>query len=490
MISKTSFLAGFQCPKLLWKRINDRDAFPPVDEAKQAIFDQGHVVGELAKQLYPGGIEVGEGIVHRQQVVEETVGLLDRRVPLYEAAFAFGGGYARVDILVPDGTDAWRIVEVKSGTRVKDENLLDVAFQLHVCRGAGLSINRCSVMHVNNAYVRDGDIDPAGLLAEEDVTDAVSALLPGIPGRLDELSATVARTSCPEVAIGPHCSKPYGCDLKPQCWAFLPKYPVTDLYNDRKGLRWEFLGAGVNGLADIPEPRRLNYNQQIQIKTAGSGEPHVSSIALAQWIKDTLSWPLAFFDIEAASSAIPFFDGTGPYQQVPFQFSLHVQRKRGGEMDHHEFLASGEADPRPAFLKALKDSLPAKGNILVYNASFERSCLLKCASDIPGHPWIYEMLDRMHDLLVPFRKFWFYHPDQHGSASIKEVYPAVVGSDYSHLVIKDGQTAARSYAHAEFGDVAPEERDQIRDALLDYCKLDTWAMVEILEALQRLARRR
>jgi hypothetical protein len=486
MISKTSFLAGFQCPKLLWKRINDRDALPPVDEGKQAIFDQGHAIGELAKELYPGGIEVGEGVDHRKNVVEETATLLDRRVPLYEPAFAFEDGYARIDILVPDGPDAWRIVEVKSGTKVKDENLLDVAFQLHVCRGAGLKITHCALVHVNNAYVRQGKIDPSGLLIEEDVTEAVTGLLPDIAGRLSELSAVVELPICPEVSIGAHCSKPYSCELKSDCWSFLPKYPITDLYNDKKGQRWEFLEAGIHGLADVPESRRLNLKQQLQIKAARSGEPHIAELALAHWFK-TLRWPLAFFDIETASSAIPFYDGTRPYQQVPFQFSLHVQHEPRGEVVHHEFLASGSEDPRPAFLEKLKGSFPKKGYIIVYNASFERSCMLNCARDFPEHAWVEDILDRMHDLLVPFRQFWYHHPDQHGSASIKHVYPSVVGSSYSHLAIQDGQTAARAYAQAEFGDATPEERERIRRDLLAYCELDTRAMVELLDAIRGLA---
>jgi len=485
-ISKTSFLAGCQCSKLLWKKINQPEDFPEVDEAKQAIFDQGHRVGDLAKSLYPGGIEVGEGVVKRSSVVEETSSLLDRRVPLYEAAFAFDGGFARVDILVPDGNSAWRIVEVKSGTRVKDENLLDVAFQLQVCQGAGLKISRCVLMHVDNTYVRKGVIDPSGLLIEEDVTTAAMELLPGIPARLKELRTTAALPTCPEVAIGPHCTKPYGCDLRGSCWAFLPKYPVTDLYNDRKGQCWNLLEAGIHAMKDIPDPRSLNAKQQIQFKTAHSGEHHVASQGLKIWLKK-LKWPIAFFDIETASSAFPFYDGTRPYQQVPFQFSLHVQQKRGGNLIHHEFLASGSRDPRPAFLQALMDCLPSKGTILAFNSSFERTCLLKCASDFPEHEWAATILDRLHDLLVPFRQFWYYHPDQHGSASIKNVLPVMIGSDYSHLAIQDGQAAARAFAQAEFGKVTPDERAQIRQDLLDYCRLDTQAMVELLGAIGKIA---
>jgi len=488
LLSKTSFLAGCQCHKLLWKRLNEPDTFPPVDEATQAIFDQGHTVGELAKSLYPGGIEVGENVVHRRSVVDETIGLLKRRVPLYEPAFIAGSGYARVDILVPDATDAWRIVEVKSSTGVKDVNLDDVAFQLHVCRGAGLTITRCSLMHVNRDYVRKGNIEPKELLIEEDVTAAAEDLFPNIPGRLEELSATAALKSCPEVAIGAHCGKPYGCDLKPSCWAFLPEYPVTDLAGDRKGLRWDLLAAGIHSLAEVPDPESLNPRQQIQIETAASSTAHIETTTLRGFL-DQLQWPLAYFDIETTSSAIPFYDGTRPYQQIPFQFSLHVQKKKGGPIEHHEFLAAGKADPRPAFLKHLKAHLPKTGSVVVYNASFENGRLRECADTFPQHAWAADIPERTVDLLEPFRSFAYHHPDQHGSASIKSVLPALTGTDYSHLAIQDGQAAARAFATTEFGESASAEREQLRNDLLAYCKLDTQAMVDLVDALSELANR-
>ncbi len=486
-ISKTSFLSGCQCPKLLWKRLNEPDAFPAVDEARQALFDQGHAVGELAKSLYPGGIEVGEGVVHRRSAAEETASVLARGVPLYEPAFIFGDGYARIDILVPDGPGTWRIVEVKSGASVKEENLLDVAFQLHVCRGAGLTITRCALMHVDTGYVRQGGIDASELLAEKDVTEEVLNLLPTIPARLAGLAAAAAQPSCPAVAIGPHCNRPYSCDLQPQCWAFLPDYPVTDLSGDRRGRRWDYLARGVHGLADIPDPGVLNARQQIQIETARSGQPHLDPAAL-QGFLESLKWPLAFFDIETTSSAVPFYDGTRPYQQIPFQFSLHIHEQPDGPLVHHQFLAEGTDDPRPRFLEELRACLPPDGTVVVYNATFENRCLRDCATAFPGHAWAAEIPDRTVDLLLPFRAFSYHHRDQHGSASIKDVLPALTGTDYSHLAIRDGNAAARAFAAAEFTDLSAEVRSRLRRDLLAYCKLDTRAMIDLVKALRQITR--
>lgn len=488
MISKTSFLAGCQCPKLIWKKFNEPEAFPPVDEAKQAVFDQGHRIGALAKSLYPDGIEVGEGIVRGSVVIQETQELLSRRVPLYEPAFAIDCGYARIDILVPvDGTEgnAWRIVEVKSGTQVKDENVMDVAFQLHVCRGAGLDITACSLMHVNSSYVRHGEINASQLLIEEDITERVEALQSEIPGKLAELRRQIGEPDSPEVPIGPHCTKPYSCDLIPQCWAFLPRYPVTNLASDNGGKRWQLLNAGIHALAEIPNPDSYGAKHRIQIQTARTGEAHISLPEIRLFLKD-LKWPLAYFDIETTTSAIPLYDRTSPYQQIPFQFSLHVQESKGSPLDHHEFLAEGLDDPRPAFLEKFQTCLPAKGTIIAYNASFEKSRLHEAANAYPGHRWAGELDDRFLDLLIPFRNFWYHHPDQQGSASIKKVLPVLTGTDYSHLAIQDGNSAARAFAMAEFGGLDADTRHQIRKDLLSYCELDTKAMADLMEALLHL----
>lgn len=485
MISKTSFLSGSQCPKLLWKKLNQPEDFPAVTEAKQVIFDQGHQIGELAKSLYPGGIEVGQGVVQRRAVLTETDEFLGQGVPLYEPAFTFDGGYARIDILVPDGDRAWRIVEVKSGSRVKEENVLDVAFQLYVCRGAGLRITGCALMHVNSSYVRQGEIDATALLREEDITTEAEAVLPGIPGKLAALKELVSQPTVPGTPIGPHCTKPYSCDLIPQCWKFLPEYPVTDLASDNGRKRWRLLDEGVHGLSDIPDPASHNMKHRIQIEAARSGVPHVSAEEIAGFLEG-LEWPVAYFDIETTSSAVPFYNGTSPYQQIPFQYSLHVQEAPDADLEHHEFLAEGQDDPRPAFLESLREMLPAKGTIVAYNASFEKRCLRETAEACPGHEWAGELGDRFLDLLIPFRNFWFHHRDQHGSASIKNVLPALTGTDYSHLAIQEGNAAARAFAAAEFGNLAPGERQQVRRDLLAYCKLDTQAMVDLMRALERL----
>ena len=418
--------------------------------------------------------------------LEATSTLLPERKPLFEAAFTFKGGFVRVDILNPVGADSWEIIEVKSGTKVKDENLLDVAFQKHVCEGAGLKINRCFLMHVNSDYVRAGDIVAAELLHREDVTEEIEPLLANVPARLEELKRVAAEQQCPEVPIGSHCNSPYECPLQYQCWSFLPEYPVTDLYRDVKKLGWDFLASGITGLVDIPSSADLNGKHAIQRRMATSGEAHIDIDDITRFLEH-LEWPLTFFDLESFQKAVPPYDGMRPYRQIPFQFSVHVQRAPDAKLEHYEFLADGPEDPREAFMTALQRTIPSEGSVVVYNASFEKGVLRACAEVFPRFQhWVESLLPRFVDLLVPFRDFSYYHPDQHGSASIKAVLPVLTDTSYADLEINEGGAASHSFVEMAFGeDTTAARKTEIRANLLEYCALDTKAMVDIVAALHR-----
>jgi len=221
-LSKSTFLMGRQCSKLLWFRYNARDQIPAPDEAQQAVFDQGHEVGNLAKQLFPGGIEVSADVTDFAQVLQRSLEAAKARKPLFEAGFVYNGGFARADILNPVGRNEWDIIEVKSSTEVKDVNVLDLAFQAFVYNGAGLNIRRCYLMHVDRNYVRRGAVDPKKFFKLADVTKDVSGLSREIEPQLEDMFATIRLKQEPEIKIGPHCSDPYDCPLTDRCWAFLP----------------------------------------------------------------------------------------------------------------------------------------------------------------------------------------------------------------------------------------------------------------------------
>lgn len=485
-ISKSKYLAGLQCSKLLWTYYNARDRIPPPDAALQAIFDQGHEVGDLAKSLFPGGIEVAPGIIDIPTVLRASQDAVLRRKPLYEAAFACGNAYARADILNPVRKDQWDIIEVKSSTDVKEVNLHDLALQRYTYEGAGLRIRNCHLMFINKEYVRKGEINARLLFKEQDVTAAVATLLPGVEKELRRMSKVIAGRTEPDVPIGPHCSDPYACPLHDLCWDFLPEHSVFTLY--RGGAKsFGLLESGIQRIAKIPDGYKLSDVQAIQVEAVRGRQPHVDKSALSKFLR-ALRYPLCYLDFETIGTAIPLFDGVRPYQQVPFQFSLHIVKSEGAKPEHFGFLAEGKTDPREEILTQLKSLLGANGSIVAYNAGFEKRALKEsCASYRKFQSWFERIEPRFVDLLQPFRAFHYYHPDQQGSASIKAVLPAMTGHGYEGMEIADGGTASQEFLRVTFGEVSAKERRLVRWNLEKYCAMDTMAMVEVLGELKKLA---
>ena len=473
LLSKSKYLIGLQCPRHLWIAFNAKEKLPEIDASVQHRFDEGNKIGELAKKLFPGGIDIPTEDFRGN--LEITKASLKEGKPLFEPAFMIDDLYSRGDVLVPN-EDGWDIIEVKSATKVKDVNVHDVSFQKHVYEKCGLKIKNCYLMHINNEYVRDGDIDPSKLLIKEDITSQVDEYIIGISERISKMKEIISDPLLVENSIGPHCSDPYDCPLIDDCWSFLPSGHVFQLYGSKKK-GFSLVEDKIYALKDIPEDFKLNDKQGIQIKCEKTGEVHVNKESIKHFLK-SLEYPLYYLDFETINPAIPMFSGSRPYQQIPFQFSLHVVKSEGAEIEHHEFLYSGSGDPRKEFASSLKEVIGSSGSIVVYNQSFEISRLKELALFFPSEKeWIYDVISRMVDLLVVFRGFAYYNPKQEGSASIKKVLPAIVGKDYSSLGIAEGMDASLSYLE-NFGKI-----DSIREDLLEYCKLDTMAMVWIVEKL-------
>lgn len=483
-ISKSRFLQGLQCPKLLWSAYHAKHLFPEVDDALQAVFDQGKEVGTLAKRMFPNGIEIDADPADFDGAIRLTQKQLPSRRPIFEATFSANGGFARADILNPVGKDEWDIIEVKSTTSLKDVHIPDLAFQAWVFTEAEIKLRRCFLSHINNQFVRNGEIDPKEFFTLRDVTAEVAEFTRGIEDQVSQMGRTIRAAKCPEVQIGKHCDTPYTCTLHDQCWSFLPPQNVLELYDDKKGRGWDLLNRGVLRIADIPEGYPLSAKQEIQRAVAISGKPAIKPIQIKTFLKG-LKHPLHFLDFETLNSAVPLFDGSRPYEQIPFQFSLHIQRNGTTKPEHRHFLAEGRNDPRQEFMRRLKAAIEPEGSIVVFNASFEKARLKECAEVLPEYAsWVTELKGRIVDLLNPFKAFNFYHPDQCGSASMKQVLPALTGKDYSGLEIQEGGAASREFLRITFGDVSESERKRVRRALEKYCGQDTEGMIWILDALR------
>ncbi len=355
-LSKSKFLVGQQCAKLLWTHYNAKKDLPPPDDATQAIFDQGHVVGALAQTLFPGGIEIGGDPKDIEGALRQTQELVPKRKPLFEPAFQHGSAFARADILNPVARGAWDIVEVKSSTSVKEVNVLDLALQRYTYEGAGLTIRKCILMHIDKEYVRDGEIDATKLFVQQDVTADVAQILPKVADDLAAMVKVIARKTVPQVAIGPHCDDPYECALKERCWAFLPEDNPLTLYRIRKDKAFELIDRGITSITKLPRDVKLNDKQRIQVGSAQKGRAFADPKAIGRFLDD-LVYPLWFLDFETIAPGVPLFDGSRPFQNIPFQFSLHVQDSPGAPPRHVSFLAEGRDDPRPRFLKELRAAL-------------------------------------------------------------------------------------------------------------------------------------
>jgi hypothetical protein len=486
LLSKSKYLLGIQCHRQIWVNFNQPEKLPEIDIHVQHRFDDGHEVGELAKLSFPGGIDLPtDDFMGNIQLTQAS---LQEGKPLFEPGFMTEDRlFSRGDVLVPN-EDGWDVVEVKSGTKVKDINVHDVAFQKYVYEKKGLKIKNCFLMHLNNQYVREGELDPQALFVQENITEQVEEIYPNVSGLIEDMKETIDDPIIPDNKIGSHCSNPYDCPLQEECWSFLPENHVAQLYRG-KAKAFELIEGGIYALSDIPDEFKLNDKQDIQKECDISGKPHIHKESLKHFL-DGLKYPLYYLDFETFSTAVPKFDGLKPYSQVPFQYSLHVVDSPGAEPKHYSFLYKGNGDPRKEFISELEKVLGEAGDIVVYNQSFEINRLKELGIVYPEYQsWVEGVVGRVVDLLVPFRNFSYYHPMQKGSASIKKVLPALVeGKSYSGMEIADGGSASLEYYNTHYGDVSAEEKARVRKALEKYCHLDTISMVWMVDTLGEIVK--
>jgi len=481
LLTKSNYLLGLQCPKLLWVAKNDKIRIPEPDFSAKHKFKMGDIIGVLATKVFPGGTDLA-GLDFKENI-NATKEAVKKRQTIYEAGFMVDNLFSRGDILVPVGGDEWDIFEVKSATQVKDTNIHDVSFQKYVYEKAGLKIRDCFLMHINNQYIKDGEIEPSELFVQADINDKVLEYSEGIEDRIEEMFKIIkSKETNPKIGI--HCSAPYDCSLMDECWKDVPPASVFEFYRMFKKKCFELHDGGIVCLNEVPEDIKLNDKQKIQRRLAFDGGTHIDKQEIKNFLGN-LKYPIYYLDFETINPAIPKFDGMKPYQRIPFQFSLHIQTEDGGKCEHISFLAEGISDPRPKFMQALRDSLGDAGSILVYNQGFEKGVMNESATSLPEFmDWYNDnIFSRIKDLWDVFKDFAYYDPKQKGSTSIKYVLPVLTNLKYSDLDIGNGMLASLEYERVTYFDVEDSERLKIREALEKYCEMDTWAEVEIVKTL-------
>lgn len=484
-LSKSRVMSGLQCHKRLWWTVHEPTA-PELepDEALQARFDDGHLVGKVARTYVPGGVLIN--LPHRayDERVSATQDAARRGEPvIYEASFRADRVFVSVDILEREPSGAV-VIEVKSATQVKEQYLADVAVQAHVVAESGMNVTRMEVMHLNRACAYP---DLSNLFIRADVTEATRELLDTMPKVITDQLAMLEGL-LPEVAVGEHCSKPYECPFIDRCWPTQPPHHISTLYAVGRRELVVLEEQGYTTIQDLPDDVQLRAIQDRHRRSVQSGQLIVEP-GLRAALHDFKA-PIAFLDFETVGLPIPVWNGCHPHDQVPVQFSCHVE-DAGGGVTHHEWLAEGAGDPRPALAARVIRACEGARTVVAYNAGFERGCLMRMAEALPvlAGP-LLGIADRLVDLLPVVRNH-VYHPDFDGFG-LKSVLPAMVPElSYDGFAINEGSVASQELKRLLFkeAELTPEAKAQLRSDLLRYCHQDTWGLVRLLRRFRELAPR-
>jgi predicted RecB family nuclease len=486
-LSKSRYLSGLQCHKRLYLDIHAPALATKPDAAMQAILDMGTDLGELARQRFPGGRLVKAGYRQSRDALEQTAALMqDPSVPaIFEGAFQFNHVLVRVDVLErigvnEQGQSTWRLVEVKSSTKVKQTHLDDLTIQSYVLEGAGSLLADICLMHVNTQYLFDGrQLDLTQLLTLRSLNETVRPRLSEVPVRLAAMQAMLEELSAPAIVPDEHCHSPYECPFWAHCTQEKPSRWIYHLPGSSKTVI-HLRELGVETIDDIPDHVALT---PVQRRVKDNREWIGDGLRAAL---DQIVYPVHHLDFETFMPAVPKFVETRPYQVVPTQWSNHVEQN-DGTLDHAEYLCRDGRDPREELTVTLLDSLGKEGSICVYS-SYERSILERLIEEFPSlRKDLKRVIARLWDLHVVIRDH-YYHPAFEGSYSIKAVLPALVPSlSYGDLAIQDGGTAAGEYHRMVFAVSDWIEKERIGEALLRYCERDTLAMVELRRELKKRA---
>lgn len=486
-LTKSRYIAGLQCLRRLWLLVNESK--PYEEPALGSPMDVGQEIGLKAHLLFPGGVLVDEEPWrHAQAVVRTTDLMMDERVlAIFEGAFEFDGIRIRVDVLERLAGGGWGLREVKSSTGPKDYYFDDLALQVYVLKGLSVALSSIELIYVNTAYVRgSGDVSWVDFFARVDVNDAVAARLADLPTRLPSMRDCLGSVEVPDAEPGSQCSTPHECEFWDRCTADKPADWIAYLPRVSSASRAQLNALGIEAISSIPPDFALTWKQAIIRDAIVSGRPYVAA-DLPRSLR-SFGPPACYLDFEAMMPPIPLYEGTRPYQTLPFQWSLHTL-DRDGTLLHQEFLAHGASDPRRQFAETLIAALASSTTPIIVYSAYERTQLKKLGANFPDlSAPLNALIERLADLL-PLVRTAVYFPEFEFSNSIKSVAPALCPSfSYDDLDgVADGIAAAGAFLQLASGAVSvSNEVAALRTQLLAYCERDTLAMVEVHRALIRL----
>jgi predicted RecB family nuclease len=481
ILSKSRLMRGIQCSKSLWLSVHRPEWERGADTATQMQFDEGNEVGDLAREQEGQGTLISKEYWDFEGAHKDTqMAIRNGDKIIFEASFLNEGFFARADILKKIRNE-WHLIEVKKSTQVKDYHIQDSAVQAYIIEATGIKLKSISIRHINNQCEYP---NLENLFTTVDVTKEVREVQPEIESKIKKLKKTVASDE-PQISIGKHCSDPFDCTFKYQCWKDVPKQSIFDLPVIRSNRKWDLFEKGYVKISDL-DPSDFTGLTQRAVKATKSEKPYIGKNSIKAHLNQWL-WPLYFFDFETIGPAIPRYEKTNPYSQIPFQFSCHIWiSEKSKKLDHFEYLHQDTTDPRSGIIEAMLKGLGTSGSIVAYNKAFEIGVIKKLAEfDKKNKSKLLKLIDRFVDPLPIFKES-VYHPDFLGSFSIKYVAPALLGSklSYEGLEIADGSSAQAWAEQILRGKIKGAELKKTIVHLLKYCQQDTLAMVELVKWLQ------
>ncbi len=504
-LSKSEFLMYLKHPAWLWLKKNRKKVLPPPSEALQALFDAGHEYERYAEQLFAGGVKLGfDNYQEYLSLPERTRAALSNGADtIFQGRFEHGQTTCIIDVLQRVEDNLFDLFEIKSGTSVKPEHIPDLAFQVSVLEGAGVNLRKIGVVHVNREYVRSGGVDFEGLSKIEDVTAKVSERKAATRDEIDQALTVMEQDQMPDV------SPRYltGGDMAEWMEIYAnvkgkpDRHSIYNLASIKPDQIAAFEDAGVSTIDAIPGDAKLTERQARQVAASKSNQQTIDADEIRSFLSN-LTYPLYFLDYETFSSILPPFDGLRPYQQVPFQYSLHIVKEPGAPLEHREYLHAENSNPVEALVGRLKEDIGDNGSVIVWYAPFETGRNREMADMQAEHAdYLKGLNDRVVDLMVPFKSGWFVDKAFMGSASIKKVLPVLVPElTYEGLTINNGELAQRAWMdmYLEGKAQAEEARvlDHFVDAVLDVGsapglveqRVDTAFVNRCLVAIERVAR--
>lgn len=467
MITKTDFIAYLDAPRHLWAIKHNKLSEKELNIFIQHLFDQGYEVEEYAEKY------IKEVLIPEYGIDTSDIQLQPTHID--------GNFQARTDVLIKNPeTNNWDMYEVKSTNEVKKQHKYDATFQYLVFKEK-YPIGSINILHLNKEYIRKVDINLSELFQVTDITEEVESLVTDVLTLRDEAIRTVQADDSNDID---KCIKPKECPCISICHHNLPEYSIYDInYFSRSVSKVrQLISEGIESVYDVPKDFPLSEMQRFQVDVAQNGEVVIDTAKIKQDL-DGITYPLYFIDYESYNPAIPMYDGYKPFDQMPFQWSLHIQKMPDGKLEHYEFIETEQVDPIPSFLAELQKHIGSQSSLVVWNKTFEGTQNKRMGEIHPEfNEFCEDMNNRMYDLMDIFKNQWYADPKLKGSFSIKNVLPLLVPElSYDGMEIGEGATAMMSWYEMVYGNTI--DTDETRSNLLKYCELDTLAMVRIYDSL-------